>query len=147
MLATLADLSVVAGDTFYGSASGTVSRLAKGTDGQVYKLASGIPSWASLAVSDLSDAGLQAISSWTQAQGIRADLLERLLAGTEADILGLRDRALLQVAYDTLSRRSELVALRIEDIRRHEKPGEPKMTIFLRRSKTDLEGQIGRAHV
>jgi len=70
MLATLADLSVVAGDTFYGSASGTVSRLAKGTDGQVYKLASGIPSWASLAVSDLSDAGLQAISSWTYASAV-----------------------------------------------------------------------------
>lgn len=74
-----------------------------------------------------------------QAQGIRADLLERLLAGTEADIRGLRDRALLQVAYDTLSRRSELVALRIEDIRRHNKPGEPRMTILLRRSKTDPE--------
>ena len=82
-----------------------------------------------------------------QAQGIRADLLERLLAGTEADILGLRDRALLQVAYDTLSRRSELVALRIEDIRRHDKPGEPKMTIFLRRSKTDPEGHGRWLHV
>ena len=30
-----------------------------------------------------------------QAQGIRADLLEQLLAGTEADVRGLRDRALL----------------------------------------------------
>jgi site-specific recombinase XerD len=75
-----------------------------------------------------------------QAQGIRSDLLERLLMGTEMDIRGLRDRALLQMAYDTLSRRSELVALRIEDIRRHNKPGEPRMTILLRRSKTDPEG-------
>ena len=75
-----------------------------------------------------------------QAQGIRSDLLERLLMGTEMDIRGIRDRALLQVAYDTLSRRSELVTLRIEDIRRHNKPGEPRMTILLRRSKTDPEG-------
>lgn len=66
--------------------------------------------------------------------------LECAVAGTEADMRGLRDRALLQVAYDTLSRRSELVALRIEDIRRHNKPGEPCMTILLRRSKTDPEG-------
>ena len=37
--------SIVAGDTFYGSANDTVSRLAKGTDGEVLTLASGIPSW------------------------------------------------------------------------------------------------------
>ena len=36
-----------------------------------------------------------------QAQGIRADLLEKLLTATEMDLRGLRDRALLQVAYDT----------------------------------------------
>ena len=41
--------SIVAGDTFYGSASDTVARLAKGSDGEVFTLASGIPSWAATA--------------------------------------------------------------------------------------------------
>lgn len=39
-------LATVAGDTLYASAAQTIARLAKGTDGQVYTLASGIPSWA-----------------------------------------------------------------------------------------------------
>lgn len=34
------------GDVIYGGTSGTGTRLAKGTDGQVLTLASGIPSWA-----------------------------------------------------------------------------------------------------
>lgn len=38
-----------AGDTFYGAADGTLTRLAKGTDGQVLTLASGAPSWAAAA--------------------------------------------------------------------------------------------------
>ena len=33
------------GDMIYGGPLGTGSRLAKGTDGQVLTLASGIPSW------------------------------------------------------------------------------------------------------
>lgn len=37
--------SIVAGDTFYGSGGDTVARLAKGSDGEVLTLASGIPSW------------------------------------------------------------------------------------------------------
>jgi len=35
-----------AGDILYASASNTLSKLAKGSDGEVLKLASGIPSWA-----------------------------------------------------------------------------------------------------
>lgn len=34
------------GDIIYGGASGTGTRLAKGSDGQVLKLASGVPTWA-----------------------------------------------------------------------------------------------------
>lgn len=34
------------GDTYYNGGSGTLTRLAKGSDGQVLTLASGIPSWA-----------------------------------------------------------------------------------------------------
>lgn len=35
------------GDTIYGGTSGTGTRLAKGSDGTVYTMASGLPSWAS----------------------------------------------------------------------------------------------------
>jgi hypothetical protein len=39
-------VSLVAGDTLYASGTDTLARLPKGTDGQVLKLASGVPSWA-----------------------------------------------------------------------------------------------------
>ena len=38
------------GDIIYGGANGTGTRLAKGTDGQILKLASGVPTWASSGV-------------------------------------------------------------------------------------------------
>lgn len=38
------------GDIIYGGASGTGTRLAKGTDGQVLTLASGVPAWSSAGV-------------------------------------------------------------------------------------------------
>lgn len=74
-----------------------------------------------------------------QAQGITSDLLEKLLAATENTPRGIRDRALLLIAYDTLCRRSELVSLDIEDIKEIGKHGMPHITILLRRSKTDQE--------
>jgi len=37
---------LVAGDVLYCAADGIISRLAKGTDGQILKLASGVPTWA-----------------------------------------------------------------------------------------------------
>jgi hypothetical protein len=42
------------GDIIYGGASGTGTRLPKGSDGQVCTLASGLPSWASVTVSGLN---------------------------------------------------------------------------------------------
>ncbi len=50
---------------------------------------------------------------------------------------GLRDRALLALAYDTLCRRSELVALSVADI---EAGNEGDATVLVARSKTDQEG-------
>lgn len=44
-LTTLSGLSLASGDTLYASAASTLERLAKGTNGNVLKLASGIPSW------------------------------------------------------------------------------------------------------
>ena len=39
------DISIVSGDIIYGDGTDSWTRLAKGTDGEVLKLASGIPSW------------------------------------------------------------------------------------------------------
>lgn len=74
-----------------------------------------------------------------QAKGITSDLLEKLLTATDETPRGLRNRALLLVAYDTLCRRSELVSLLIEDIRTEDKDGIKLTSILLRRSKTDQE--------
>jgi len=69
----------------------------------------------------------------SQAYPINRPLLHRLLAATDGDFRGLRDRALLHLAYDSMCRRSELVSLRVEDIHRTE----VAMSILLRRSKSD----------
>lgn len=78
-----------------------------------------------------------------QAHPITQDTLIKLLEVTDDSLRGLRDKALLMVAYDTLCRRSELVALQIEDIN-HPKadPAQDKnyeISILLRKSKTDPE--------
>lgn len=75
----------------------------------------------------------------SQAQAITADVLERLLAAIDNTDRGIRDRALLLTAYDTLCRRSELVSLQIQDVKTIEKDGKEHTTILLRRSKTDQE--------
>jgi site-specific recombinase XerD len=74
-----------------------------------------------------------------QAAGINADTLEKLLLATEASIRGIRDRALLLVAYDTLCRRSELASLRVKDVKINIKNGIETSSILLRRSKTDQD--------
>lgn len=43
--------SLTAGDTLYASATNTLARLAKGTDGQFLKLVSGLPAWGSVTAS------------------------------------------------------------------------------------------------
>ena len=52
-----------------------------------------------------------------QASGINADTLDKLLLATDESVRGIRDRALLLVAYDTLCRRSELVSLQVKDVK------------------------------
>jgi site-specific recombinase XerD len=65
---------------------------------------------------------------------IRSRLLERIDVSTPK---GVRDRALIMVAYDTALRRSELVALDVEDLH----TGKDQLaTLLLRKSKTDQEG-------
>jgi site-specific recombinase XerD len=76
-----------------------------------------------------------------QAYGITAPLLERMLITTRNDLRGVRDRALLLLAYDSMCRRSELVSLKVEDIELSETNDYTEMKIRLRKSKTDQELQ------
>ena len=77
--------------------------------------------------------------SSSQAGSINADTLDRLLLATDDSIRGIRDRALLLVAYDTLCRRSELVSLQVKDVKINIKNGIETSSILLRKSKTDQD--------
>jgi site-specific recombinase XerD len=74
------------------------------------------------------------------AQARKAPLLAaqliRAVATMRTDMVGLRDRALLLVGFAGAFRRSELVALEVEDV----EVGEDGLTVTVRRSKTDQEG-------
>ncbi len=70
-----------------------------------------------------------------QAEPINKNRLQAMLSVTENNLRGQRDRILLNLAYDTMRRRSELASLELSDIR-VTKTG---ASILLRRSKTDQE--------
>ena len=57
------NISLVAGDTMYASATDTLARLAKGTNGQVLKMGASIPAWGADSAVDLT-----ADQSWTGSQ-------------------------------------------------------------------------------
>jgi site-specific recombinase XerD len=82
-----------------------------------------------------------------QAQAVTKAILDKLLDATEDDVRGVRDRALLLVAYDTMCRRSELTALQTEDVESTQIDGVERMTVLIRRSKTDQESFGRRLHV
>jgi site-specific recombinase XerD len=72
-----------------------------------------------------------------QAAAINKDALERLIDATDQTLRGYRDRALLLTAYDSLCRRSELAALRVEDLA-NIKNG-VGIQVRLRKSKADQD--------
>ena len=72
----------------------------------------------------------------TQALALTWPLRQRLLAASGDRLIDLRNRALLAVAYDTMLRRSELAALRVNDLA--EEP-DGAATLLVRRGKTDPE--------
>ena len=74
-----------------------------------------------------------------QAGSINLDILDKMLSATDDSIRGLRDKALLLVAYDTLCRRSELVSLQVKDVKITIKNGAESTSILLRKSKTDQD--------
>ena len=73
-----------------------------------------------------------------QAAGLTAPVCEALLATLGDRPIDRRDRALLLVARDLLARRSELAALRVEDLKPADDGG---ATVLIARSKTDQAGQ------
>ncbi len=72
-----------------------------------------------------------------QAMGLTFVLRQQLLEAAGDGLIDDRNRALLSVAYDSLLRRSELVAIEVSDIT-EEVDG--SATILVRSSKTDPEG-------
>ena len=72
-----------------------------------------------------------------QAYPITRELLNQLLAICGDELHGLRNSALLLVAYESMRRRSELTSLRVEDI---EWLADDGASILIRKSKTDQNG-------
>jgi integrase/recombinase XerD len=72
-----------------------------------------------------------------QAKGITRDYLERFLEVQPDSPLSLRNKAMLSLGYDLLTWRSELVALRTEDVAWRQ---DGTLQILIRRSKTDQYG-------
>jgi integrase len=84
-------------------------------------------------------AGIRRVKGTAQ-QGkepLSPELLRKMFAGLPGDLRALRDRALLLVGFAGAFRRSELVALRYEDVRFTEKG----LAVTISKSKTDQEGE------
>ncbi|QRD62616.1 tyrosine-type recombinase/integrase (plasmid) [Xanthomonas citri pv. citri] len=74
-----------------------------------------------------------------QAEPLRRNDIESILANLGESALDLRDAALLSLAANTLCRESELVALRLGDIQHtHDRSG---WLVEVRESKTDQDGE------
>jgi len=69
----------------------------------------------------------------SQTGGINANNIDKLLLATNDSISGIRDRALLLVAYYTLCIRSEQVSLQFKDVKINIKSGIETSFILLRK--------------
>lgn len=63
--------------------------------------------------------------------------LRRMVDTLEENLLGTRDRGLLLIGFAGAFRRSELVGLDVSDVQ----AGHDGLTVYIRKSKTDQEGQ------
>jgi integrase len=72
-----------------------------------------------------------------QAKGLTRDYLDQLLAYVPETSTGLRNRALLALGYELLTRRSELVAIRLEDLAWR---ADGTLRVLIPRSKSDPFG-------
>ncbi|MBK1637289.1 tyrosine-type recombinase/integrase [Rhodovulum adriaticum] len=73
-----------------------------------------------------------------QAKGLTRTYLDRFLEIQPDTPRGLRNRAMLSLGYELLTRRSELVALRTEDL---EERADGTFRVLIRRSKADPFGE------
>ena len=73
-----------------------------------------------------------------QAVGINHDILVKMIAAQPETLAGTRNRALLSLGYDFLARRSELVAIRSEDLKF---TPDGALKGMIRKSKTDQYGR------
>ena len=73
-----------------------------------------------------------------QAKGLTRDFLDAFIAGEPDTPWGLRNKAMLSLGYELLSRRSELVALKTDDI---EFRTDGTLQVIVRRSKADPFGE------
>jgi len=76
----------------------------------------------------------------SQAKGLTKAYLDRFIAGQPDTPWGLRNRAMLALGYELLTRRSELVSLRTDDL---ELRSDGTFRVLIRRSKVDQNG-LGR---
>jgi integrase/recombinase XerD len=78
-----------------------------------------------------------------QALGLTRKLRDQLIDACDNTLIGKRDKAIIAVGYDTLSRRSELISLKVEDLI----VSGNSVKLIIRRSKNDQLG-LGRiAHI
>jgi len=73
-----------------------------------------------------------------QATPLTYDILIKLKNVCSDDIVGLRNKLLLQLGYETMRRRSEICQFKFEDLHHH---GNHKHALLLRHSKTDQYNQ------
>jgi len=73
-----------------------------------------------------------------QAEPLTYDIMRKLQRMCENDIVGLRNKLLLQLGYETMRRRSEICVFKFEDVQRL---ANGKYALLLRKSKTDQFGE------
>ncbi len=78
-----------------------------------------------------------------QKLGMTREIRDRLIQACDNSLAGKRDKAIIALGYDTLSRRSEIVSINVEDISTAFKGAK----IIIRRSKNDQFGAGRIAHI
>jgi integrase len=75
-----------------------------------------------------------------QVEAVLGEQLARMIRALPMDLKGLRDRALLLIGFGAALRRSELVALRVEDVVAHER----QLIVSVRSRRIEATGDVKR---